>query len=142
MIPNFSGQSRPRNINLGGSSSTASQATILDQVKAQREQRLELKRRQENALKIQAWWRGTSEARQVRRRIRQAFDEEDGSATVAWTRYLVLGWSGSSEDWERLGRWSACMSHGMRRGYPRCDKELSFHDYRDIIRTLLVPGKR
>ncbi|KAG8928555.1 hypothetical protein FRC02_006739 [Tulasnella sp. 418] len=101
----FLGSERVRKINLGGSSSTHSQQQILDAVRQQREQRQDQRRRQESARKLQAWWRGRSEAKRYRNLLRNTFDTTTGPI-VDWTRLLVLGWGGSADDHERLGRWS------------------------------------
>ncbi|KDQ20978.1 hypothetical protein BOTBODRAFT_26989 [Botryobasidium botryosum FD-172 SS1] len=110
MLPSFSfsGPGRTRQINLGGSHTTATHADILDKVKAQRAERQDLRRKKESALKIQAWWRGRVQAQKVRAQLRRAFD--DGAANwplrgkdaIMWTRALIVG----GEDWDRLGKWS------------------------------------
>lgn len=105
MLPVFSGTNRPRQIDLGGSKSTYSQEALLDTLKAQREQRNDHRRRVESASKLQAWWRGTSDARAVREQQRRRFDDSHGPP-VEWTRLLMVGWRGSDADWSRLGRWS------------------------------------
>jgi ubiquitin-protein ligase E3 C len=108
MQSSFFGPQRSRQINLGGATTTASHAAILDKVKAQREERLDSRRRLDSAVKLQAWWRGTSEARRMRAHIRAQFDRGSVDA-VQWTRWLVVGWGGRSDDWDRLGSWSSVM---------------------------------
>lgn len=106
MYPTFSGPERRRKIDLGGSSSTYTQQAVLDSVRAQREQRLDHRRKVESAHKIQAWWRGNSEARRVKAGLKQRFDAGNAADLVEWTRLLVVGWSGASTDGARLLRWS------------------------------------
>lgn len=93
-------------MNLGGVSSVSSQAAILDQVKARREERLNAKRQLDSAIAIQSWWRATSAATVVRRELRAAFDAGSASDSVHWTRCLVFG--GVSD--VRLAKWSSVMS--------------------------------
>ncbi|PPR05200.1 hypothetical protein CVT24_010300 [Panaeolus cyanescens] len=69
MLPHFSGSTQQRRINLGGSSSQATSADLLSRVAAERERRLESKRRWEKALVIQSWWRGRRGASLVREEI-------------------------------------------------------------------------
>ncbi|KAG8973410.1 hypothetical protein FRC05_008801, partial [Tulasnella sp. 425] len=90
MYPAFLGTARQRQINLGGSTTTKTQEAVLDTVRAQREQRLDQRRRAESAYKIQAWWRGTSEARRVKNQLKAQFDGQSGPP-VTWTRLLVVG---------------------------------------------------
>ncbi|KAG2359437.1 HECT-domain-containing protein [Suillus spraguei] len=73
MLPLF-GDERRREINLGGSSSvTTSQAAILNQARARRIERETVRKRQESAVTIQAWWRGITSARRVRQELRERF---------------------------------------------------------------------
>ncbi|KAK0440763.1 HECT-domain-containing protein [Armillaria borealis] len=92
MLPIF-GDERRRNINLGGASSASTQATILDQAKQRRILRDEQKRQHENAVILQAWWRGVREARLVRRQMRTTFERD------------VMGITGLRS----LGLWSNAM---------------------------------
>ena len=112
MLPTFTGPGRVRQINLGGSSTTYSQQAILDSVKAQREQRLDHRRRLQSAHTLQAWWRGTSEARRVKAQLKNQFDAGNAAGVVEWTRLLVVGWSGGPADAQRLARWSKAMIDG------------------------------
>lgn len=105
MPPPFFDSNRTRQINLGGSTTTTSHASILDGVKARRNQKLDAQRRAESALRIQAWYRGRSQARHVRAKLRAEFDA--GNKGIAWTRCLVAACS--TQDQERLGRWSNIM---------------------------------
>jgi ubiquitin-protein ligase E3 C len=61
---------RRKQINLGGASSSTSYSTILDQAKLRREERIEHKRRTDNAVKVQAWWRGMKEQQRVRTELK------------------------------------------------------------------------
>ncbi|KAF8322685.1 HECT-domain-containing protein [Clavulina sp. PMI_390] len=100
-----SGKSR-RAINLGGASSTTSHDTILEGVKARREERLNAVKRSESAVKIQAWYRGRAQSRQVREQLRAQFDTGCSGNLLQWTRCLVVSWSGGPDDEQRLARWS------------------------------------
>ncbi|KAG0694768.1 HECT-domain-containing protein [Suillus ampliporus] len=100
MLPLF-GDDKRREINLGGSSSvTTSQATILNQARARRFERETLRKRQESAVTIQAWWRGITDSRRVRQQLREQFT---GNVTgLTGLRCLVL--IGRDDDF--LDRWS------------------------------------
>ncbi|KAH7885642.1 HECT-domain-containing protein [Phlebopus sp. FC_14] len=103
MLPLF-GDERRREINLGGSLSVSSQATILDQARARRLERELQRRKEESALKIQGWWRGACEARRVRQHLREVFQ---GDVTgLTGLRCLVL----IGNDEALLGQWSQIMS--------------------------------
>ncbi|KIJ59650.1 hypothetical protein HYDPIDRAFT_32985 [Hydnomerulius pinastri MD-312] len=104
MLPLFGDDRRRREINLGGSSSVSSQAAILDQARARRIEREALRRREESALRIQAWWRGVSEARRVRQQLRQVFQEN--AIGLTGLRCLVL----IGQDESLLGIWSQRVS--------------------------------
>ncbi|KIK27397.1 hypothetical protein PISMIDRAFT_93249 [Pisolithus microcarpus 441] len=105
MLPLFGDEHRrKRAIDLGGSKSATSHAAILEQAKAQRFKREVLRRREESALKIQSWWRGTLEARCVKRHMRQLFLQDMTSLTGL--RCLVL----IGQDDDLLQQWSAAMS--------------------------------
>ncbi|KAF9222782.1 HECT-domain-containing protein [Gyrodon lividus] len=104
MLPLFGDERRRREINLGGSTSVSSQAAILDQARARRIEREALRRREESAIRIQAWWRGVSEARRVRQQLRQVFQENVTGLTAL--RCLVL----IGQDEALLGQWSKKMS--------------------------------
>lgn len=101
MLPLF-GDERRREINLGGSSSvTTSQAAILNQARARRIERETVRKRQESAVTIQAWWRGITDARRVRQKIREQFTGDITGLTGL--RCLVL----IGQDIDFLDRWAA-----------------------------------
>jgi ubiquitin-protein ligase E3 C len=102
MLPLFD-DDRRRHINLGGASSASTHTAILDQAKARRTERLENKRRQENAVRLQARWRGLRDARLARREMRQAF--ENDLTGITGLRCLVL----IGRDDDVLGKWSSTM---------------------------------
>ncbi|KAF9234160.1 HECT-domain-containing protein [Melanogaster broomeanus] len=104
MFPLFSDERKRREINLGGSTSVSSQAAILDQARARRIEREALRRREESAIRIQAWWRGVSEARRVREQLRRVFQQNVTGLTAL--RCLVL----IGQDEALLGQWSQIMS--------------------------------
>ncbi|KAF8885801.1 hypothetical protein BD779DRAFT_1532475 [Infundibulicybe gibba] len=99
MLPIF-GDERRRPINLGGTQSVTTSAGILDGAKARRNERLEQKRKQEKAIRLQAWWRGTREARQVRREMTTMFERD--ITGITGLRCLVL--IGNNND--ALRKWS------------------------------------
>jgi hypothetical protein len=103
MIPLFDDDRRRRDINLGGHSSSTSQISILNEAKARREERQDYKRRQRNAVRIQAWWRGLREARAVRRELRKTFERDVTGLTGL--RCLVL----IGRDENALAQWSIAM---------------------------------
>jgi len=98
---------RRRKINLGGVSVTASQASILERVHAQRVARAENKKRTDSAIRIQAWYRGMREARAVRRELKKLFMYDALSLTAL--RCLVL----IGKDDEVLSTWA---SSGLANG--------------------------
>ncbi|TDL28807.1 HECT-domain-containing protein [Rickenella mellea] len=100
MLPLFGGDRRRREINLGGASSAASHAAILDKAKANRNERQNIRIRQESALKLQAWWRGRYESRCVKEELKSRFDCD--IAGINGMRCLLF----MGRDEERLGRWS------------------------------------
>ncbi|KAI5986179.1 HECT-domain-containing protein [Pisolithus albus] len=105
MLPLFGDDhKRKRKIDLGGSKSATSHAAILERAKAERFKREVLRRREESALKIQSWWRGTLEARSVKRHMRQLFLQDMTSLTGL--RCLVL----IGQDDDLLQQWSAAVS--------------------------------
>ncbi|KAI6044738.1 HECT-domain-containing protein [Pisolithus marmoratus] len=109
MLPMFGDERRRRAMNLGGSKSVTSPAAILEQAKALRNEREVLRRREESALKIQSWWRGTLEARSVRWRMRQLFLQDMTSLTGL--RCLVF----VGQDDDLLQKWSAAVSTNDRK---------------------------
>lgn len=101
MLPLF-GDERRREINLGGSSSvTTSQAAILNQARARRIERETVRKRQESAVTIQAWWRGVTDARRVRQELRGQFIGDITGLTGL--RCLVL----IGQDVDFLDKWAA-----------------------------------
>lgn len=113
MIPVFGDESR-RRINLGGASAAATDRDVLRNARREREERREQRRRQENAIKLQAWWRGVTEAQRTRRELRRIFESDPTSVTGL--RCLVL--MGHDED--VLGQWSCAMSPGTSGYYRGC----------------------
>ena len=103
MIPLFGEDRRRRDINLGGRSSSTSQVSILNEAKARREERQDYKRRQKNAVRIQAWWRGLREAQTVRQELRKTF--EHNVTGITGLRCLVL----IGQDEHALAQWSTAM---------------------------------
>ena len=80
---------RRREINLGGgSTSAATHASLMHDAKARRQQRTEAKRRQENAIKIQSWWRGRKQAAIVREQLKATY--EQNVTNLTGLRCLVL----------------------------------------------------
>ncbi|PFH45540.1 hypothetical protein AMATHDRAFT_71617 [Amanita thiersii Skay4041] len=104
----FSDEQR-RKINLGGTSSATSQASILTNARAQRNERLEQKQRQDSARKVQAWWRGRRLTKQLRRELRAYFEHD--VLGIKGMRCLVL----LNGDQEALALWSrTVLAHGGR----------------------------
>lgn len=101
MLPVFGDERRKKEINLGGASSVATHAAILDQAKTRRLERQDVRRRQESAIKVQAWWRGMLTMKASRERMRAVFDAD--MTNLSGLRCLVL----IGRDEERLGRWSS-----------------------------------
>ncbi|KAI0074242.1 HECT-domain-containing protein [Panus rudis PR-1116 ss-1] len=91
---------RRREINLGGTHTVASHSAILQEARARRLQRNEEKRKQENATRIQAWWRAKLEVRRVRTQLRQVFEQDPTGITGL--RCLVL----IGKDEEVLQHWA------------------------------------
>ncbi|GBE82990.1 HECT-domain-containing protein [Sparassis latifolia] len=110
MIPVFGDDpiKRRREINLGGAHSAVSYSDILNDAKAKRLRRLDVKRREEAAISIQAWWRGHSEARFVKQNLLCTFQEDVTS--LRGLRCLVL----IGQDEEALGAWSAAVVNGQQ----------------------------
>jgi ubiquitin-protein ligase E3 C len=105
MIPIFGDESR-RKINLGGASAAAGERDVLLNARKEREERRAIRRRQESAIKLQAWWRGVSEAQRTRRELRRRFESDPTS--LNGLRCLVL----MGHDEEVLGLWSCAMNEG------------------------------
>lgn len=111
MIPIWEDEKR-RKINLGGATSASSHAAILDQVKARRLEREDYRRREINAVRLQAWWRGVSEAKLARQHMKTVFAND--VTGITGLRCLVL--IGKDED--VLGQWSRAMIAGGQGVYP------------------------
>ncbi|KAF5340438.1 hypothetical protein D9758_013567 [Tetrapyrgos nigripes] len=119
MLPVWGNEGK-RHINLGGTSTSTSQSTILDQAKVRREERLEAKRRSDAAIKVQSWWRGAQEARRVRANVRVELENDlrqGGAETLVGIQTLrklvIIGknWKGKEQSISRdgkvvLGIWS------------------------------------
>ncbi|KDQ51194.1 hypothetical protein JAAARDRAFT_41256 [Jaapia argillacea MUCL 33604] len=105
MFPLF-GDERRRQINLGGASSAASYDSILREAKERRLEREDQRRRQDSAVRIQAWWRGMRESARVRQVMRQAFAED--VTGINGLRCLVL----IGRDQDVLGTWSTTILLG------------------------------
>lgn len=94
---------RRREINLGGTSSVSSQSALLQDAKARRMARNDMRKRQESATRIQSWWRGRRHAQHVRQQLRVTFDQNVDNITGL--RCLVL----IGKDEALLGRWASAM---------------------------------
>ncbi|KAI0926648.1 hypothetical protein AcV5_007383 [Taiwanofungus camphoratus] len=105
MFPLFGDKptNRRREINLGGAHSATSYTDILNEAKAKREQRQELKRRQDSAIRIQTWWRGISQVRFIKRELRRLFEQD--ITGIEGLRCLIL----IGQDQDALGRWSTAI---------------------------------
>lgn len=99
MLPLF-GDERRRQINLGGSSTVSSLSAITDQAKARRIERTEQKRKNDSAIRIQAWWRGVSAIRTAKAQMRQSFESDIEGLTGLRCMVLI------GMDQEVLGKWS------------------------------------
>lgn len=105
MLPLFGDEQR-RQINLGGKPTATSHTAILDQAKARRSERQNEKRRYDNAVRIQAWWRGLRAARLGREDMRRTFEGDVDGLTGLRCLFVMGG------DAEALGLWSAAMLDG------------------------------
>jgi ubiquitin-protein ligase E3 C len=102
MLPVFANEKR-RKINLGGQVSVQTHDSIVNQARARREEREDRRRQHESAVRIQAWWRGSREARSVRRELYTVFQRDPLS--ISGLRCLVL--IGGND--QVLGTWSAAV---------------------------------
>lgn len=101
MLPLFEADDRKRrNINLGGRSTSSTHTSILDEARLRREERLSQLKRQQNAIRIQAWWRGKREARVVRAQLRRTLNQDPTG--INGLRSVVL----IGQDDESLAIWS------------------------------------
>lgn len=104
MIPFLGDTGKRRHINLGGSTA-ASHASIIDQAKNRRLQREQARIQEDNALKIQSWYRSRTVAHSTRLRLQSAFDTKMSNLDAA--RYLVLF---GTRDKPRLQIWAQRMN--------------------------------
>lgn len=101
MLPLFGIDDRKRrNINLGGRSTSSTHTSILDEARLRREERQNQLKRQRNAIRIQAWWRGKLESRVVRVRLRNIL-ERDPTGIDGLRAVTLIG-----QDEESLAIWS------------------------------------
>jgi len=101
MLPLFGADDRKRrNINLGGRSTSSTHTSILDEARLRREERQNQLKRQQSAIRIQAWWRGKRVARTVRVQLRHTLDQD--STGINGLRAVVL----IGQDEESLAIWS------------------------------------
>lgn len=100
MLPLFGDDRKRREINLGGRRTAATHDLILEQAKARRTEREDIRRKRDSAVRLQAWWRGLHEARRVRRQLRQTL-AENVTGIVGLRCLAVLG-----QDEEALALWS------------------------------------
>ncbi|KZT24637.1 HECT-domain-containing protein [Neolentinus lepideus HHB14362 ss-1] len=100
MLPLFGDDRKRREINLGGTRSASSHEFILEQAKARRFEREDNRRKRDSAVRLQSWWRGLSEARRVRRQLRQTL-AENVTGIVGLRCLVVIG-----QDEEALALWS------------------------------------
>jgi len=105
MIPVF-GDENKRQINLGGASTAAAERNVLRNARREREERRQVRHRQESADKLQAWWRGIRESRRIHRELKRTFEADPTSLTGL--RCLVL----IGHDEEVLKSWSCAMNKG------------------------------
>ncbi|KAI0090858.1 HECT-domain-containing protein [Irpex rosettiformis] len=94
---------RRREINLGGSTSAITHTSLLQDAKARRQQRNEVKHRQDSALKIQSWWRGRQQAAIVREQLKNTY--EQNVTNLTGLRCLVL----IDKDDALLAKWSTAV---------------------------------
>ncbi|KAJ6620089.1 HECT-domain-containing protein [Mycena sp. CBHHK59/15] len=99
MLPLF-GDERRRQINLGGSSSVSTLSSITDQAKARRAERIEQKRKNDNATRIQAWWRAVSAMRAAKAEMCRTF-ETDVEGITGLRCVVLIGM-----DQDVLGKWA------------------------------------
>ncbi|PCH39963.1 HECT-domain-containing protein [Wolfiporia cocos MD-104 SS10] len=99
---------RRKEINLGGTRTAAGFTDILHDVKAQRTQRQDLKRRLDSAMRIQTWWRGVAYRRLLREHLRRTFAED--VIGINGLRCLML--LGGDED--TMGTWARTVAGGAQ----------------------------
>jgi ubiquitin-protein ligase E3 C len=131
MLPLFTNERR-KPINLGGPSSASTHAAILDQAKARRSERQDLRKRIDAAVRIQAWWRGVQTRRQLRCR-----GESGDVGSLDVLRWVVL----VGEDDDVLGRWSMGVVGGGDGGAQevlRCAEGVGANSWVVLIRQMSV----
>ena len=109
----FDGDDRRRNINLGGASSAATHASILNQAKARRFEREYSRKRHDSATRIQSWWRGLHQGRVIKQQLKNSFEQD--VLGINGLRCLVL----IRQDEEVLGTWSTALVNGGIGVYPK-----------------------
>lgn len=101
MLPLFGADGRKRrNINLGGLSTSSTHTSILDEARLRREERQSQLKREQSAIRIQAWWRGKRVARVVRIQLRHMLDQ-DPTGVNGLRAVALIG-----QDEESLAIWS------------------------------------
>ncbi len=109
----FDGSGRQRRVmNLGGAAA-ASHREVFEQAKASRLARLEERRREEAATKIQALWRGILERRRLYPELRRRVGVDIAGLDAMKCLALLPG------DDEALGQWSHAMCAQDDRTYCR-----------------------
>ena len=93
---------RRREINLGGRTTTASHSIILQDARERRQQRNEQRRKEDNATRIQSWWRGRKHARQVRAQLRTTFEQNISNVTGLRCLVLVGKDDGLLTEWAKV----------------------------------------
>lgn len=104
MIPRYvEHNKRRKEINLGGVHSASTHEDILAQAKARRLQRQDQKIQLDNAIRLQAWWRGVSCRRETGKELRRLF-EENVTDIVGLRCLVVIG-----QDEDILAQWSSAV---------------------------------
>lgn len=116
MLPLFGADDRKRrNINLGGRLTSNTHTSILDEARLRREERQSQLKRQQNAVRIQAWWRGRREARAIRVQLRHTLGQ-DPTGINGLRAVALIG-----QDEETLAIWSHnALQSGESEWDPRC----------------------
>lgn len=132
MLP-FIGTERIRKINLGGVSGASSATDLLDSVKSQREARLESKRRQDAAIRIQSCWRGRSEVGRTKKKMRETF--ENDPLGITGLRCLVL----LGSDQQALATWSRTIVASPPGAWISLDLYTAIDGLEDVFRLASSP---
>lgn len=104
MIPRYvEHNKRRKEINLGGVHSASTHEDILAQAKARRLQRQDQKIQLDNAIRIQAWWRGVQCRQDTKKALRRVFEEN--ITNIEGLRCLVV----IGQDEDVLARWSTAI---------------------------------